>query len=148
MPVYIDICRCIGCRSCEVACQRVHGGNGHINVHFVGDFASVPIFCHHCEEASCTVACFTGALHKEGERTAFDVQKCTGCGLCRLACPFGVVWTDKIAHKCDLCEGRDVPTCILTCLPMHSVPISSWPAAGRAHAQRSPWHTEEEDDQS
>lgn len=52
MPVYIDISRCIGCRSCEVACQRVHGGSGHINVHFVGDSASVPIFCHHCEEAS------------------------------------------------------------------------------------------------
>ncbi len=79
MPVYIDISRCIGCRSCEVACQRVHGGSGHINVHFVGDQASVPIFCHHCEEASCTIACFTEALHKEGERTAFDVEKCTGC---------------------------------------------------------------------
>ncbi|NYT09816.1 MAG: 4Fe-4S ferredoxin, partial [Methanosarcinales archaeon] len=24
MPVYVDISRCIGCRSCEVACDRVH----------------------------------------------------------------------------------------------------------------------------
>jgi len=84
-------------------------------VHFVGEYASVPIFCHHCEEASCAMLCFTGALHKEGERTAFDITKCTGCGLCHLACPFGVVWTDKIAHKCDLCAGLDSPICIKTC---------------------------------
>lgn len=115
MGFYVDIRRCIGCRSCEVACERVHGGRGHVQVHFVEDSASVPLFCHHCEEASCAAACFSGALFKEGERTAFDVEKCTGCGLCSLACPFGVVWTDKIAHKCDLCDGRPEPTCVATC---------------------------------
>jgi formate dehydrogenase iron-sulfur subunit len=115
MRVYIDIDRCIGCRSCEVACQRIHGGKGHMNVQMVDDYASVPIFCHHCEDAACTMVCFTGALSKEGDRTKFNLENCTGCGLCQLACPFGVVWTDKYAHKCDLCSDKEIPICVQTC---------------------------------
>ena len=134
MPVYVDVARCIGCRSCEVACKRVHEGVGHIYVHYVGDFASVPIFCHLCEEASCTMACFSGALTKDGEVTAFDVEKCTGCGLCSLACPFGVVWNDKIAHKCDSCKGREKPACVTTC-PGGALSTDSDLAASRARTR-------------
>jgi formate dehydrogenase iron-sulfur subunit len=134
MAVYVDINRCIGCRSCEVACQRVHGGSGHVRVSFVEGLASVPIFCHHCEEAFCAAACFSGALHKEGDRTAFDVDKCTGCGLCALACPFGVVWTEKIAHKCDLCWGRTEPACVATC-PANALSTDGEPPSRRSHVR-------------
>jgi formate dehydrogenase iron-sulfur subunit len=138
MAVHVDIDRCIGCRSCEVACQRVHGGSCHVRVHFVGGIASVPIFCHHCEEASCAAACFSGALFKEGDMTAFDVEKCTGCGLCSLACPFGIVWTDKIAEKCDLCDGRPEPTCVATCpADALSADGEAAPRGGQVRAGRS-----------
>ncbi len=80
------------------------------------------------------MACFTGALSKDGERTAFNVDKCTGCGLCRLACPFGVVWTDKLAHKCDLCIGRETPTCIMTC-PANALSTDFDLASKRARAR-------------
>jgi len=130
----LTISRCIGCRSCEVACKRVHGGKGHVNVHMVGDHASVPIFCHHCEEATCTMACYTGALYKDAERTAFDVEKCTGCGLCQLACPFGVVWSEQdSAQVRPVCWARD-STCIISC-PANALSTDFALASSRARAR-------------
>jgi formate dehydrogenase iron-sulfur subunit len=116
MPIYIDISKCIGCRTCEAACQIEHEGQGRLNVHYVEDLAAVPIFCHQCEAACCATICLPGALKKDGELMIFDEERCTGCGLCAFACPFGVVWIDRIAHKCDLCRDRDGgPACVAAC---------------------------------
>lgn len=115
MAVYVDVGRCIGCRSCEVACQRVHGDDSHIKVHYSGHLASYPIVCKHCTEATCAIVCATGALLQEEGRVVFLVERCTGCGLCWISCPYGAIAADKLAHKCDLCSTRDVPACVMTC---------------------------------
>lgn len=115
MPVYVDISRCIGCRACEVACQREHSGLNLIYVDHLHDRPSIPVVCHHCTESPCALICPYSALTQNGEVVTFNVEKCTGCGLCRLACPFGVMWTDKLAHKCDLCGDAEVPVCVRTC---------------------------------
>jgi len=45
-----------------------------------------------------------------------DEEKCTGCGLCVMACPYGAVRLDPVtgkAIKCDLCGGE--PVCVKHC---------------------------------
>ena len=43
-------------------------------------------------------------------------EKCTGCKMCTLACPFGnIVFSsnEKVAVKCELCDGE--PECVVFC---------------------------------
>jgi formate dehydrogenase iron-sulfur subunit len=121
--IYADLERCIDCRACEVACQREHNDLSNISIVLVEDRFAVPLSCRHCEKAPCVMACYTEALSSAEDGTiSFDAAKCTGCGLCMLACPFGVVgfdWSGKVIHNCDLCaerlaEGKP-PTCVITC---------------------------------
>jgi formate dehydrogenase iron-sulfur subunit len=79
--------------------------------------------CKHCQRAGCLESCPTGAI----VRTEFDsiyVQPdvCNGCGMCVVACPFGVIDRrpdDGRAWKCTLCYDRlkddMVPACAKAC---------------------------------
>jgi len=120
--IYAYTERCMSCRACEVACQRVHNGMNNITVVRVEDRFAVPLLCRHCDSAPCVAACYTGALTVTNGMVAFEAARCTACGLCLVACPFGVIgWTpDKRSiHKCDLCADRRTeglkPVCALTC---------------------------------
>ena len=79
--------------------------------------------CKHCKSAACLEVCPTGSI----VRTEFDsvyVQPdvCNGCGMCVLACPFGVIDRregDGRAWKCTLCYDRQreqmTPACAKAC---------------------------------
>ena len=92
--IYIDVKRCLGCRSCEIACAVAHSSTGElqsaiysgekpghrIKVEDYGHHA-VPVHCNHCEEAPCILACPTGAIHREEDEgpVLIDASRCIGC---------------------------------------------------------------------
>lgn len=132
--VLVDTTRCIGCRSCEVACSTTHNN-------FVPDTKTdnaleqvrdtsekqytvvnryktekgdvfVKKQCLHCWQPACAAACLVNAMlkTKEGPVT-WDGDKCMGCRFCMISCPFDVPkfeysgWNPRI-QKCNMCYER------------------------------------------
>ena len=132
--VYVNEEVCIGCHLCEVYCQLEHSASGDL-VKAFRDRASLPlplvqvaenkplsfaVQCRHCAEPDCVYACLTGALSKDNDSGAVnvDVEKCIGCGTCILACPFGAIKRQPERGevvKCDLCGGSEIPACVANC---------------------------------
>lgn len=101
----IDLEKCIGCRSCAVACKQHNGqppGNWWNRVetpgsryHLVppgkGNMYFLPIHCQHCRNAPCEKVCPVGATYRSEDGTNLvDFERCIGCRFCMVACPYGV----------------------------------------------------------
>ncbi len=100
---------CDGCKDCEEACARLYGAP-RIIIREIND-VYYPIICQYCEDAPCKTICPTEAI-TEG----VDPEKCIGCGLCMVVCPFGaILMADRKAHKCNQCLDRNIPACIKAC---------------------------------
>lgn len=132
--VLVDTTRCIGCRSCEVACSTTHNNfvpdtktdNALAEVRDTSDkqYTVVnryktekgDIFvkkqCLHCWQPACAAACLVNAMlkTKEGPVT-WDGDKCMGCRFCMISCPFDIPkfeysgWNPRI-QKCNMCYER------------------------------------------
>ena len=82
---------------------------------------SFAIQCRHCEDAPCIAACVTGAMHRDRKTNAVshNAEKCVGCWMCIMSCPFGVILRDikekKVATKCDLCSDEKILACVNAC---------------------------------
>lgn len=121
--IFMDLNRCIYCRSCEVACEREHNGRSFMSVVLLNNKRSVPMNCRHCEKSPCVAVCPTKALNKlENGPVIIETMKCIGCRLCAMVCPFGILEFDalsKVMRKCDLCVHRlndgKAPACVTTC---------------------------------
>jgi anaerobic carbon-monoxide dehydrogenase iron sulfur subunit len=116
--------RCIGCRTCELACAFAHppeeGGIGRsrVAVHDTGNKVYVPVLCLQCEEAACLRACPVKALSRNETTGAVEVDeaRCVRCLSCVSACPFGNMYAadeSRGVFKCDLCKGS--PKCARFC---------------------------------
>jgi len=129
--------RCLGCRSCEVACAVAHSESKdlrgavrqsprpqrRVSVESAGR-GGLPIQCRHCEDAPCVTVCPTGALARETDLgpVLVTAERCIGCRMCVLVCPFGVIAMSRdgrAAVKCDQCIERTAagedPACVSAC---------------------------------
>lgn len=132
--IFCDIKKCIGCSACEIACAIEHSKSKKINeaikeiplpikrrkAQAVDKGITISTGCHHCEDAPCVTACMSGAMYKDKKtgETKHDEDRCVGCWMCVMTCPFGALTRqkqDKIVVKCDLCPDRDTPACVEAC---------------------------------
>jgi Fe-S-cluster-containing hydrogenase component 2 len=116
---------CVACRNCEYACAFRQAGSfssphSNIRVNFYPEERTcIPWTCVHCEESWCMEVCPAGAIRRNAQTDAVEIdpQRCAGCKMCMLACPCGAIHFDageKICRKCDLCGGD--PQCVKFCI--------------------------------
>ncbi len=138
---------CIGCNLCEVFCRMAHARSDDMIKELKKSSAPVArvsvevkkpvsfsVRCQQCEDAPCVYACLTGALQKDSATGLIihNEEKCIGCWTCMLVWPIGAIKQDKtkkIAARCDLCAGKDIPACVANCpneaLTYQEVSVSS-----------------------
>lgn len=116
--------KCTGCKTCEMACSLSQTGvcnpasSRRRTIHFDEDILDVPMQCQQCDDPACMNVCPAKAIYLEESTGAkiINQNKCIGCKMCMIACPFGAVSVDPVFNKvvkCDLCLGD--PACAKFC---------------------------------
>jgi len=143
--IIADSGKCIGCRTCEVACVVSHLENQDCStltpntflprIHVIkGVNVSTATMCRQCEDAPCANVCPNGAISRDKGFVHVMQERCIGCKTCVVACPYGAmevvvrpvirnsgaglnVRAEKAeASKCDLCYHRETgPACLEVC---------------------------------
>jgi Fe-S-cluster-containing dehydrogenase component len=128
-----DTTRCIGCKSCVVACHeandlppdnrddKLHDAPQALNDRTKniiklykedGRRSYVKQQCMHCIDPACVGACMIGALQKrEYGIVTWDSDRCIGCRYCQVACPYNIPkfeWESASPRiiKCEMCSHR------------------------------------------
>ncbi len=131
--IVFDAKKCIGCRSCEVACQLENDAPPgvrlrRVRTHVRGKLPtcrplSISTACFHCNDPSCVSACPAGALQRRMDGVVEHVRRrCIGCGYCIQTCPFHVPQfsrAQRTMRKCSFCVQRidrgKEPACVAKC---------------------------------
>ena len=138
--VLFDSTRCIGCRKCEAACNRINEmplpdrpfddlkvldetrrtdarTYTVVNRYDATSGGDGPIYrkiqCNHCLEPACASACFVRAFQKtQTGAVTYDASVCVGCRYCMIACPFEIP-----TYEYDKALTPKVQKCTLCYLP-------------------------------
>ncbi len=113
--------KCTGCRQCSIACALNKFGEcnpkkGAINVlRDEFDRYEIQFVCLQCEEPECVGVCMVRAITRDEDGIVrIDRDKCIGCRMCVIACPYGAINSfEGDIIKCDYCDGE--PVCIKYC---------------------------------
>ena len=140
---YVNTARCVGCKTCQIACKdkndlepgilfrRVYEyGGGSWQEHADGTYSQdvftyyTSLGCNHCQDAACIKVCPSGAAQKNEKfgTTWIDPKVCIGCRSCVMACPYGAPRFDATKGYTRLCNGcTDLvskgksPACVAAC---------------------------------
>ena len=148
---YVNVQRCIGCKTCQVACKDRHNLQAagprprRAEAFECGAYPDVAMFqlslsCNHCENPACAAGCPTGAMFKSDDGTVLHIDdRCVVCRNCMTVCPYGAPQLDEdenMVVKCDSCKalresGRN-PVCVDAC-PMRALECGDMDELRAAH---------------
>ena len=142
----VNVARCSGCFNCQLSCKDEHCNNDwrpyaapqpnagqfwcKVKEYVHGTIPKVRIhyetgMCGHCDEPDCMAVCPESAIYKREKDglVIIDPAKCVGCGKCRDACGYDVIYMNdslNIAQKCTGCahlldNGHTQPRCVEAC---------------------------------
>ncbi|GGG91921.1 DmsC/YnfH family molybdoenzyme membrane anchor subunit [Silvibacterium dinghuense] len=138
---HFDMTKCIGCRSCEIACNEQNGNPADIKWRRVGELEGgtypdvmrtyLSMGCNHCLSADCLRGCPVDAYKKDPLTgiVLHSADACIGCQYCVWNCPYSVPQFNPergVVGKCDMCRNRLLddrePACVNAC-PENAIQI-------------------------
>ncbi len=131
---HFNMNKCIGCRSCEIACNEQNGNPADILWRRIGEIEGgtypdtqrhyLSMGCNHCLDADCIKGCPVDAYTKDPITgiVLHSADACIGCQYCVWNCPYSVPQFNAargVVGKCDMCHGRLTdglePACVNAC---------------------------------
>lgn len=127
----IDIKNCYGCKTCSMACKSEHDNPHGVLWRRVREFTSdnpntqgfISMSCNHCDDPQCMKVCPAGTYTKRPDGIVVqDHDRCIGCRMCIMACPYNAPVFDPAegkTSKCNMCadyiDQGMTPRCVESC---------------------------------